>query len=74
MHLDTAGIALAVHLVTWRKQLDVCPGARKGGWVAGTNSGEEEKVMSEPSFVAWETGLLGAFQVSWGPLPAGQYP
>jgi len=52
----------------------VCPGARKGGWVAGTDSGEEEKVMSEPSFVAWETGLLGAFQVSWGPLPAGQYP
>lgn len=74
MHVDAAGTALAVHLVTWRKQLDVCPGAGKGGWVAGTDSGEEEKVMSEPSFVAWETGPLGALQVSRGPLPAGQCP
>ena len=64
----------AVHLVTRRKQLDLCPGAGKGGWVAGTDSGEEKKVMSEPSLVAWETGLLGALQVIWGPLPAGQYP
>ena len=63
----------AIHLVTWRKQLDVSTWGGKGGWVADTDSGEEEKVMSEPSFVARETGLLGAFQVSWGPLPAGQY-
>lgn len=46
--------------------MDVCTWGGKGGWVADTDSGEEEKVLSESSFVAWETGLLVALQVSLG--------
>lgn len=50
----------AVHLVTRREAVGPVPwGWKGGGLAAGTDSGEEKKVMSEPSLVAWETGLFG---------------